>query len=113
MSNVAALFNIPTTDTELLAWSSAHATHHRDVIRRIYELTGINLQEYVLDPINPNDTGVWAYQHQLMHQAMDYVLAISGFDLTGVDFKDHDLMEGWIELHGNEHYQAAGTLEIG
>ena len=113
MSAIASLFNVPANAQELSSWATAHATHHRDVNRVLYQLTGANLVEYVLDPINPDDTGIWAYQHQIMHQNMDAVLGIEGFDLTNVDFKNQDLLTGWIELHANEHYQAANTLGIG
>ena len=113
MSGVAALFNVPGTNAELSTWASAHASHHRDIIRRIYELTGVNLPQWVLDPINPSDTGVWENQHQQMHQIMDAVLGIDGFDLTSVDFKNQEALSGWITMHSNEHFQAANILEIG
>lgn len=113
MSGIAALFNVPASRGDLQSWASAHMTHHRDVIRRIYEITGATLPEYVLDPIDPEDTGVWEDQHQIMHQDMDAVLGINGFDLTGVDFDNYEQLSGWINLNANEHYQAANILQIG
>ena len=115
MSGIANLYNVPTTPEELAAWGSAHMAMHRDISRRIYELSlgKIILPEYVLDPINPNDTTVWGYQHQILHQDMDAVLGIAGFDLDEVDFKDTNALSGWIELHGNEHFQASNILGIG
>ena len=113
MSGIAALFNVPGNRSELDSWASAHATHHRDIIRRIYEITGANLPEYVLDPIDPEDTGVWEDQHQIMHQDMDTVLGISGFDLSGVDFNNYEELVGWIQLNSSEHFQASNILEIG
>ena len=115
MSGIASLFNVPTTQEELLQWASAHATHHRDINRRIYELSlgNIVLPEFILDPINPNDTGIWEDQHQIVHQDMDAVLGINGFDLSSVDFKNAEALTGWIQLNANEHYQAATALGIG
>lgn len=113
MSGIASLFNVPGSMPELNAWASAHASHHRDINRKIFELTGATLPEYVLEPINPHDTGVWERQHLIMHQNMDAVLGIQGFDLTGVDFTKQELLSGWIQLNANEHYQAANILEIG
>ena len=113
MSGIAGIFNVPTTLADLQTWATNHASHHRNIIRRIYEVTGASLPEYVLDPIDPEDTYVWEAQHQLMHQDMDLVLNIAGFDLTGVNFKDKDLLPGWITLNSNEHYQASNILEIG
>ena len=115
MSGIAALFNVPTTPEELLQWATAHATHHRDVNRRIYEVSlgHIVLPEFLLDPINPKDTGVWEAQHQIIHQDMDAVLSINGFDLSSVDFTNSEALTGWIQLNANEHYQAATALGIG
>lgn len=113
MSALAALYNVPTTENELAAWASAHMTHHRDLQRVIYEITGGNMPEFILDPIDPNNTGIWEDQHQAMHNNMDAVLGIAGFDLTGVDFKDTGLLTGWIQLNNAEHYAAANILGIG
>ena len=74
---------------------------------------GITLPEYMLHPSNPDDTGVWEDQHQQMHQDMDALLGINGFDLTNVNFENEAYLAGWIQLHFNEHYQAANILGIG
>lgn len=118
MSAIAALYNVPAAPDELSHWAFAHMAHHRDINRRVYELfagtPGFSpLPEFILDPLNPNDTGVWEDQHQILHEAMDAVLGISGYDLSQVDFKDTDLLGGWIYLNANEHYQAANILGIG
>ena len=88
-------------------------THHREINKAIFAITGVNLPEYILDPIDPNDTGVWEDQHQIMHQDFDAVIGISGFDLTDVNFKNPELLAGWIQLNANEHYQASQILGIG
>lgn len=113
MSAIAALFNVPNTRNDLSVWATAHMSHHRDIQRRIYELTGANLPEFILDPINPDDSNVWENQHQIMHQNMDAILGISGYDLTGVDFKNSEALAAWIQLNASEHYQASNILEIG
>ena len=113
MSGIANIFNVPGNEAELASWASAHMTHHRDINRAIFEQTGISLPEYVLDPIDPQDTGTWEAQHQVMHTNMDIVLGIDGFDLSEVDFTDKDSLAGWIALNSNEHYIAANTLGIG
>ena len=113
MSAVAALFNVPSNAQELSTWATAHATHHRDINRVLYQLTGANLAEFVLDPIDPGNTGVWEDQHQVMHQNQNAILGIQGFDLSEVDFKNQDLLTGWITLNANEHFQAANILGIG
>ena len=112
MSAVAALFNVPSTPEELASWSFAHAAHHHDIIRTIFQKYALTLSEYVLDPFDINAPDNWIYQHQTMHQEFDAILGIDGFDLTDVDFRDTNQLAGWIYLDANEHYQAAGILEI-
>lgn len=113
MSAIAALYNVPGDDNSLSEWAFAHAAHHHDIVRRIFELAELRLDEYVLDPFNRNDMQPWLYQHQQMHNQMDFLLGIAGFDLLDVDFKDRNEMAGWIFLNAQEHYQAANLLEIG
>ncbi len=113
MSGLADLYNVPTTDEERAFWSFAHMAHHRDINARIYLLVKIALPEYLIDPIDPNDTGNWENLHQQMHDTQNELLGISGQDLTGVDWKDHRLLAGWIFLNSSEHYQASQILGIG
>lgn len=113
MSAVAALYNVPTTDEEWLQWSFAHAAHHHDINRVIFQLLGLQLPEYVLDPFNHLDANTWAEQHYIMHQNQDAVLGIEGFDLSEVDFSNPEESAGWIFLNASEHYQAAAILGIG
>jgi hypothetical protein len=113
MSGLADLYNVPSTDEERAQWAFAHAAHHRDINARIYLLVKIALPEYILDPIDPNDTGQWEDQHQIMHDAQNQLLGIAGQDLTGVDWKDQRLLAAWIFLNQVEHYQASAILGIG
>ncbi len=113
MSGLADLYNVPTTNEERAQWSFAHTTHHRDINRRIYELIKVALPEYILDPVNPENSGEWEYQHQLMHDNQNAILGIQGQDLTGMDWKDQRLLAAWIWLNVNEHVQASNILEIG
>ncbi len=96
MSGLADLYNVPTTNEERAQWSFAHMTHHRDINRRIYELIKVALPEYILDPVNPENSGEWEYQHQLMHDNENAILGIQGQDLTGMDWKDQRLLAAWI-----------------
>lgn len=113
MSGIANLANVPSTDSERADWSFAHMAHHRDINEKIYVLTKLALPEYILDPVDPNDTGTWEYQHQLMHDAQNEILGIDGQDLTGINWKDQNILSGWVFLNFNEHYQASQILLIG
>ncbi len=113
MSAVAGIYNVPSTRQELDTWAFQHAAHHRDINRVIFELLGITVPEYVLDPVNPDDSKLWTYQHQSMHTFMDAILGINGYNLLALDWKNEALLSGWIYFNANEHYQAANLLGIG
>lgn len=113
MSSIASLFNIPGTPEELLVWSHAHAAHHRDISTKIFQLTGEKIVDFVLDPIAPSAIESWLDQHQLIHQQMDAILGIAGFDLQDVDWEDQAQFAGWVFLHATEHREASDILGVG
>lgn len=113
MSGIAGIYNVPTTPDELKVWATTHARHHTDINQAIYNQTGGNLPEFVLDPIDPENTSVWEDQHQIAHNNFNSVLGIAGYDLSEVDFTNRDYMTGWITLNAQEHFQAANILGIG
>jgi hypothetical protein len=113
VSGIANLYNVPLTDEERAAWSFSHMAHHRDINAKIYLLVKVALPEYILDPIDINDSGQWEDQHQLMHDNQNQLLGIQGQDLTGVDWKNPELLTGWIFLNSVEHMNASIILEIG
>jgi hypothetical protein len=113
LSDVAALANVPGTPQELAEWSFAHAVHHIDIVRVIYQITKIALPIYVLDPIDINNPQVWADQHQQMHTQMDQILGISGFNLDDWDWKNKSTLASNVWNNFQEHLQASETLEIG
>lgn len=111
--SLAGIFNVPKTDIELAEWSFVHMANHRDIIRVIYQLAVVALPEYVLDPFDPNDTGVWQRQHQQMHQQMNAVLGTSGFNLLGLDWHNENGTAAWITLNATEHRAACNILKLG
>ena len=111
--SIASLIQLPETREQWDDWGFANMAHHRDIIRRIYELTGNNLTESVLDPFDHMNPETWLTKHYLMHQHMDAVLGIQGFNLEDVDWEDREAMRNWIAAHANEHYQAGTILNIG
>ena len=87
--------------------------HHRDINEHIYLQFGVHIDEYVLDPVNPHGPGQWEDQHQAMHQQVNTVLGISGFDLTGIDWLNPTVLSGWIQSNFVEHREWADILGIG
>lgn len=111
--SVAAIFNVPHDENSLNEWAFSHMASHRDIIRVIYQLSGIALPEYSLDPVDPSDSGVWQRQHQEMHQQMNALLGTSGFNLLGLDWRDENKLAAWIQLDAIEHRQVSDLLQLG
>ena len=114
--SLAALWNIPETEAQLAQWSFVNASAHADIVRVIFQRVGVVLDSFVLDPFNPKDPASfdpWVYQHYVMHQQMDAILGIQGYDLTSVDFTDDGNLAGWIQSHAVEHQQAGQILNLG
>lgn len=110
---LATISMIPGDVEEFNLWSFAHMSHHRDIIRLIYQTNGTRLDEYVIDPFDPLDMGNWPYLHQTMHQQFDAVLGIAGYDLQGIDWEDEGVVRDWFAKHSNEHYRAGAMLGLG
>jgi hypothetical protein len=106
---VALLFNIPSTDEEMAAWSFAHQAHHRDINAAILQERKIALPEYILDPVNLSDPVAFLDLHQQMHNNTDGVLGIPGYDLTDVDWSDEGQRAGWIFLNAQLHVAEANA----
>lgn len=113
MSGIADLYNVPNTPEEWAQWSFAHAAHHHDIIRVLYETTGLSLSEFVLDPFDPRTPETWLTNHQVMHAQQDLIVGVAPFNLQQVDFTNPEQTAGWIFLNATEHKQAADVLGIG
>jgi len=109
---LASIFNVPTDQATTDEWAFSHMAHHRDINRKIFEIHGIEIPEYVLDPFNPNDTGTFGYQHQEMHNYQNAVLGIAGNDLVDVSWRNEEERASWIQLNAIEHLQANQVLGI-
>lgn len=110
---LATLATWPKTPSEFATWSFAHMAHHRDIGRVLLQQYDIRVDEYALDPFDPQNMGNWPYLHQVMHQQMDKALGIDGFDLSEIDWEDEDRMMSWLAQNCNEHYQAGAILGLG
>ena len=113
--SIAPLWNPPKTPVQLAEWSFCNAAAHADILRVIFQTYGQQLSSYVLDPFDPRDAGfdTWLYQHSVMHQQMDAILGIQGYDLTDVDFRDDTSTAVWVAAHAIEHQQVGQKLNLG
>ena len=111
--SLGTIAEIPESPADMQRWSFCNQASHRDIIRVIFQLGGTRLDEYVLDPFDPENLGNWPNLHQTMHDQMNHTLGIGGFDLTGVDWSEPKRMAAWIQAHSNEHYRVSQILNLG
>ena len=107
---LADIFNIPSAPADMALWSFAHADHHRQLNAAALAQKNVLLAEYILDPVNLEDPSVFLNQHQAMHNAVDSLYGVAGYDLTDVDWSDPSQRAGWIWLNAQLHRaEAAAT----
>ena len=102
----------PATRSSWARFSFAHMAQHRDYIRVAFQMFGVTLQEFILDPFDPQNLGMWPYHHQQMHDQLNSVLKISGYNLQEIDFDDTDNLKSWIDLHSDEHNRESAILGL-
>lgn len=107
---IANLSNVPRSPEEISIFSFANQDEHTKANAAIFAKRGLTLPVYPLDPIPFTDIGVWAQNHQEMHDYVNGVLKTAGSDLTGVNFQDEGQLQSWIWLHANEHYSWQNIL---
>lgn len=104
---IADLYNVPADDRSMAQWSFAHMAHHRDMIRVVLQMLNIQLDEFILDPVNLADPVQFLDQHQTMHDQLNALFGISGFDLTQLNWADQRQRSGWIWQNAQLHLQEA------
>lgn len=100
------------TAADWAGFSFSHMAQHRDYIRVIFQRYGVSLPEYVLDPIDPQNIGAWPYHHQQMHDQINAILGIPGYNLLGMDFNDKGALETWSALNQDLHSRTSTILGI-
>jgi hypothetical protein len=109
---VTDLYSIPRTDAEWRTWSFAHRQSHLAIREAIRSNTGLNLPEYVLEPITGVDFQGFLQRNQQEHINMDGALSLPSVDLQDVDIKNQPQLVAWIYLHAQEHFDAEMALGI-
>jgi hypothetical protein len=71
------------------------------------------LTQYQLSPVDPNNMGVWFYQHQIMHNQINLILGTQGFNLLDYDWSDEDQLQEWMNQNASEHQTICSALGIG
>ena len=108
------LYAPPQSQDDWNSWAFSHAANHYDwipAVQRVKNVTG--LQQFMLNPIDPDDLGLWLYQHQIMHDEVNAALGTSGFNLLEMDWKSEDQFAQWLRLNGDEHTRISAVLGVG
>jgi hypothetical protein len=70
------------------------------------------LNEYQIDPFDPENLGNWTYLHQVMHNQAWATFGTAGYDLTGIDWQDPQVVQNWIAIHSDEHNRLSAALGL-
>ena len=102
MSLAQILYPAPTS-TGLVEWSFYRYQHHLAIIGAVKTTKGLQLPVYPIWPFPPNNVATWLENHQLMHDEMDALYGINGYDLSSFDWLDEKQREGFFWLNYVEH----------
>lgn len=103
---------IPKESQQRNWWTLQHKADHDEIILAIAKKNGLNLKQYIIDPINPNDFDGWQLRHQQMHDDMNNATNTPSTDLSVTDFSDNEGRQRWALLHFREHQQNREALGI-
>jgi hypothetical protein len=107
-----AVENIPKTANEWNHWSWDHRDSHTRIRAAILTQYGVNLSDYQIDPMNPNDITLFLQNNSQLHGDMNSVLGLQSADLQDVNMGDPHQLEAWIRLHWQEHNYAELKLKV-
>ena len=73
---------------------------------------GVNLTDYLVDPINPDNIKQFLQNNASLHTDMNGVLKSQSSDLLDVDLTKPGELDSWINLNYQEHENAEQLLGI-
>jgi hypothetical protein len=112
--SLPALYAQPQDPEDWQAWAFNHAANHYDWIPAITTQKNVTgLQQFILSPIDPNEVGMFLYNHQIAHDQANAVLGTQGYNLLFLDVRDPDQFAEWLRLNGDEHVRISAALGIG
>ncbi len=104
------LSNIPHTPEDWNIWAYHHRDSHDRIRRGIKQTLGVNLTDYQVEPINPNDMRSFLQRNASLHGDMNGALGLQSTNLLDADLSKPNELEAWIKLHAQEHYFAEAKL---
>lgn len=108
------LYMAPSDEDEWQSWAFNHGANHYDWIPAlISQKNAQGLQTFLLSQIDPNDLGMWLYNHQVAHDQANAALGTTGYNLLELDWQDPDQFAQWLRQNGDEHVRISAALRIG
>ena len=107
-----ALENIPKSRDDWARFSWDHRDSHDRIRAAIKSKFSINLDDYQIDPISPDNFDNFLDNNAELHSGMNGVLRLQSSDLNDVDMKDEAQAIAWFRLHYLEHLYAETVLKI-
>jgi hypothetical protein len=104
---------MPQTAQEWALWSWAHRDSHNRIRQAIKLDSGIDLVDYQIDPISPDDFSHFLQNNAQLHDDMNSVLQLNGVNLEDANLKEPAQLRSWINIHFKEHYDAEFKLGTG
>ena len=107
------LINIPSSEEEWGIWSYHHRLSHDAISQAIRQQKGLDLTDYIIDPVPTTAFPDWLDRNQQLHIEMDAAIGAQSVDLQDVNPKDANEMAAWVYIHFLEHQTAERVLKIG
>lgn len=109
---VAALKNVPSTPDQLGYFAFVHMDHHLRMNDKARSAFGVALPSFDLSTLDTDRMEGWIDEHQQMHQNLDQLLGLEGYNLLDVDWKDPNQLAGWVYLNFQSHFNEATVLNV-
>ena len=109
---LAALLNVPKTEEQWQQFSYDHRNSHDKIRAAILKKYGVNLTDYLVDPINPDNIKQFLQNNAALHTDMNSILQSQSVDLLDVKLDDPQQLDSWINLNYQEHQNAEQLLGI-
>jgi hypothetical protein len=109
---LAALLNVPKTDEQWRQFAFDHRNSHDKIRAAILKKYKVELTDYLVDPINPDNIKQFLQNNAALHTDMNSILQSQSSDLLDVKVDDPQQLSAWIDLNYQEHQNAEQLLGI-
>lgn len=106
------LINVPRDEKSWEIWSFANKNQIFLIRQAIFEQKGINLPEYILEPIPFNNFPEWLDRKAQSHEDFNSTLGLQSSDLRDLDPQNEQQLKSWIYVQYQELFTASSALGI-